>query len=480
MPRDIKITLGSGLGASLGPNFNLTANVGSVIPATATRTELLGGYFVVVDNNASLVTITSVGTCTNAISGSIPCTTTTSTTSTTTSTTTTTTAAPTTTTTTAATTTTTTFSPDPCVCVEVVVTSAGGEVQTFNCYGVNENYVYLNAGTYNLCAARIGGLIQAEFISGTGTISPVGNCKTETCPPPTTTTTTAPTTTTTTTEATTTTTTAPTTTTTTAATTTTTTFSPDPCICTEVVITSAGGEVETFNCYGVNENYVYMNAGTYYLCAASLGGLLQAFFAEGTTGTISPVGNCKTQTCPPPTTTTTTTTAAPTTTTTTTAAPTCTEYEIQNNTETSISISYYDCYGVQQFDNNVGSGNQITFCANTAFGPIETGGGTLSTIAGCTTTTTAPTTTTTTTEPPGFDLYTADVFPCNDCAASIDTIVVAFTAGSTVVNNRFYIPQGGPDGNSYRIAAPYGGAGPGFILTTAFGSFATCTLACSA
>jgi hypothetical protein len=306
MPRDIKITLGSGLGASLGPNFNLTANVGSVIPATATRTELLGGYFVVVDNNASLVTITSVGTCTNAISGSIPCTTTTSTT---TSTTTTTTAAPTTTTTTAATTTTTTFSPDPCVCVEVVVTSAGGEVATFNCYGVNENYVYMNAGTYNLCAARIGGLIQAEFISGTGTISPVGNCKTQSCPPPTTTTTTAPTTTTTTTEATTTTTTAATTTTTTEATTTTTTFSPDPCVCVEVVVTSAGGEVATYNCYGVNENYVYLNAGTYNLCAARIGGLIQAEFISGT-GTISPVGNCKTQTCPPPTTTTTTTTVA--------------------------------------------------------------------------------------------------------------------------------------------------------------------------
>jgi hypothetical protein len=111
-------------------------------------------------------------------------------------------------------------------------------------------------------------------------------------------------------------------------TTTTTTFSNNPCICTEVVVTSAGAEVTTFNCYGVNENYVYMNAGTYYLCAASIGGLLQASFVSGT-GTISPVGNCKTGTCPPqstttttagPTTTTTTTTAGPTTTTTTTTA----------------------------------------------------------------------------------------------------------------------------------------------------------------
>ncbi len=124
----------------------------------------------------------------------------------------------------------------------------------------------------------------------------------------TTTTTQAPTTTTTTTGGTTTTTTA-------GPTTTTTTFSSDPCICTEVVITSAGGEVQTFNCYGANQNYVYPSAGTYYICAASIGGLLQAFFAEGTTGTITPAGNCKTGPCPSITTT--TTTAAPTTTTTT-------------------------------------------------------------------------------------------------------------------------------------------------------------------
>jgi len=256
MPRDIRITLGGGLGSTLGPTFNLTANVGTVTPATATKSQLVSGYYVVVDDAASTVTITSVGECTNSISAGIPCSTTTTTststttttappttttttapttttttteattTTTTEATTTTTTAEPTTTTTTEATTTTTTFSPDPCNCVEVSITSAGGEVATFNCFGQNENYVYMNAGTYHICAAVIGGLLQAEIVSGTGTLSPVGNCKTQTCPPPTTTTTTteaptttttstAPTTTTTTTEATTTTSTAPTTTTTT-------------------------------------------------------------------------------------------------------------------------------------------------------------------------------------------------------------------------------------------------------------------------
>jgi hypothetical protein len=113
-------------------------------------------------------------------------------TTTTTSTTSTTTIAPTTTTTAppAPTTTTTTFSNNPCNCVEVNITSVGGEVATFNCYGVNENYVYPTAGTRYICAAVIGGLLQAEIVSGTGTITPVGNCKTGACPPGSTTTTT--------------------------------------------------------------------------------------------------------------------------------------------------------------------------------------------------------------------------------------------------------------------------------------------------
>jgi hypothetical protein len=153
-----------------------------------------------------------------------PAATTTTTTTTTSTTTTTTTAAP-TTTTTSTTTTTTTYSPDPCACVMVNFSSAGGEVATFNCFGQNENYVYSTGGIKYLCAAIIGGLLQAEIVSGTGTIENVGNCKTGTCPPPptTTTTTTAAPTTTTTSTTTTTTTAAPTTTTTSTTTTTTTT-----------------------------------------------------------------------------------------------------------------------------------------------------------------------------------------------------------------------------------------------------------------
>ena len=99
---------------------------------------------------------------------------------------------PTTTTTssTSTTTTTTTFSPEPCNCVEVNITSAGGEVATFNCFGQNQNYVYMNAGTYYICAAVVGGLLQADIIAGTGTLTPIGNCKTGPCGGTTTTTTT--------------------------------------------------------------------------------------------------------------------------------------------------------------------------------------------------------------------------------------------------------------------------------------------------
>ena len=73
MARNITLTLGAGLGADLGPNFNLTANVGSVTPSTATKTELTAGKSVSVDDTATQVTITSIGTCTNAITQAIPC-----------------------------------------------------------------------------------------------------------------------------------------------------------------------------------------------------------------------------------------------------------------------------------------------------------------------------------------------------------------------------------------------------------------------
>ena len=64
---NILVTLNSGLGADTGPNFNLTADVGSVTPSTATKVELLAGKFVDVDPSATQITVTSTGVCTTSI-----------------------------------------------------------------------------------------------------------------------------------------------------------------------------------------------------------------------------------------------------------------------------------------------------------------------------------------------------------------------------------------------------------------------------
>ena len=64
---NVLVTLNSGQGADLGPNFNLTANVGSVTPSTATLAELLAGKSVSTSASATQVTVTSTGSCTNSL-----------------------------------------------------------------------------------------------------------------------------------------------------------------------------------------------------------------------------------------------------------------------------------------------------------------------------------------------------------------------------------------------------------------------------
>jgi hypothetical protein len=91
----ILVTLNPDQGTDLGPNFTLTANVGSLSPATATLTQLLAGVTVRADDGVSSIVVTSQGICNNSITLVVlpPITTTTTTTTT---------AAPTTTTTTTA------------------------------------------------------------------------------------------------------------------------------------------------------------------------------------------------------------------------------------------------------------------------------------------------------------------------------------------------------------------------------------------
>lgn len=85
----ILVTLNPDQGTDLGPNFTLTANVGTLVPATATLTELLAGVSVLADDTATQIIVTSQGLCTNALTLSVLPATTTTTSTTTTSTTTT-------------------------------------------------------------------------------------------------------------------------------------------------------------------------------------------------------------------------------------------------------------------------------------------------------------------------------------------------------------------------------------------------------
>lgn len=82
----ILVKLNPNQGINLGPNFTLTANVGTLSPATATLTQLLAGVSVLADDGVSQVTVTSQGVCTNSLILSVlqPTTTTTSTSSSTT------------------------------------------------------------------------------------------------------------------------------------------------------------------------------------------------------------------------------------------------------------------------------------------------------------------------------------------------------------------------------------------------------------
>lgn len=66
----VKLQIANTSGADLGP-FNLTANVGSVVPSTATRAELIAGLDVTVDPFATSITLTSTGDCTNDVTTTI-------------------------------------------------------------------------------------------------------------------------------------------------------------------------------------------------------------------------------------------------------------------------------------------------------------------------------------------------------------------------------------------------------------------------
>ena len=286
MARNITLVLEAGLGINLGPDFNLTADVGSVTPSTATKDELLAGKSVSVDDSATQVTVTSTGVCTNSITEAIPC---------------------------APTTTTTTTEAPQCDFDGLVI----------DC----------NTTTTTTTEAPTTTTTTTEAPTTTTTTeAPTTTTTTEA--PTTTTTTEAPTTTTTTTEAPTTTTTteAPTTTTTTEApTTTTTTITPISCTLYDVTIgqqdlDDAVGNtdpsengivyVEYLKCGDVLTTMAYSVAGTYSICVEELN--LPSIYFMSFDNVTNPTQSSATDSSTPCSAgTTTTTTEAPTTTTTT-------------------------------------------------------------------------------------------------------------------------------------------------------------------
>jgi hypothetical protein len=108
----------------------------------------------------------------------------------------------------------------------------------------------------------------------------------------------------------------------------------------------------------------------------------------------------------------------------------CREYRIENNTEISISISYYDCSGNYNSDSNLGSGNQLTFCANQSYGLIDAGGGSLFTLFPCL----EPTSTPLPTNPPSETYFCKEneLSPCIEQASPC--------SGDQIVCNEFEQP----------------------------------------
>ena len=155
----------------------------------------------------------------------------------------------------------------------------------------------------------------------------------------------------------------------------------------------------------------------------------------------------------------------PTTTTTLTATPTatpipnvCNQYRIENNTESSISISWHDCDDIVILD-NLGSGNQITFCANQSYGLIEYSSGSLFDLGLCPTPTPTqtptrtptPTRTVTPTQTP-----TRTVTPTQTPTATPYTIITGNTDCNIIYN-------GGSGGRGYFEITVQLGAGTGNI-----------------
>ena len=390
----VLVTLNSGQGVNLGPNFTLSANIGSVTPSTATLAQLLLGVYVNVDNAVSQISITSIGDCSNTLNLSISGATTTTAAPTTTTTTvapttTTTTAAPTTTTTTSTTTTSTTTTTT--TRTPTTTTTTAAPTTTTTTVAPTTTTTTLAPTTTTTTAAPTTTTTTVAPTTTTTTAAPTTTTTTSTTTtstttttttrtPTTTTTTAAPTTTTTTVAPTTTTTTlAPTTTTTTAAPTTTTTRTPTTTTTTQAPISygfvsTCTGTTQTITINalsGGNETTYYANTETYADPSSAASnpttlltdsfrtftnapsGTRYIYITSGTRTTVAQGGSVCT---------TTTTTAAPTTTTTTTTTTTQAPF---SGTVGYSGTAYGACNG--PLGSFTMTGNATTYCASTTF-----------------------------------------------------------------------------------------------------------------
>jgi hypothetical protein len=110
---------------------------------------------------------------------------------------------------------------------------------------------------------------------------------------------------------------------------------------------------------------------------------------------------------------------------------------------------------------------------------FETDKYTVRSVTACpTTTTTTTTSTTTTTTTVAYNHYTADKYQCSTCTLVSSGLIVAFPVGQTVTSSRFY-PDAADINHVYQIIGT-NPTGPGYVLDTSSGNYATCGDACAA
>ena len=426
---DILLTLDSGMGANLGPNFNLTSNSGhTVTPNTATRAELIAGKSISISPDGAVnVFVTSTGACTNVLVINIAGITT-STTSTSTSTSTT--GAPTTSTTSTSTTSTST-STSTTTLAPIPVTLAYSNVDgPTACYKFtapipDTSTYYLLPGTtladgYSLYVDGIYTNIVADGFYSNGVdywevnVAASGGVLSNGTPCPQTTTTTTSTSTT------------STSTTSTSTSTSTTTEPPTSTTTSTSTTTEPPTSTTTSTSSTTSTTTIPLPPGE---------------TSTTTTSTTEPpttTTSTSTTTTEPPT----TTTSTSTTTTTTTAAPQCT----------------YDGLSI------VCDGTTTTTTTEPPTTTTTTSGG-----GGTTTTTTAGI---------NYIAYPADKYGCSggSCGSFIQATEIAFPDTFTVTINKWYVSLSG-DGYAYQLTSTTPSAGPGLVMLES--TMNTCGAACS-